>query len=197
MKNMILSIVAILISTLAIILVCSEKDDLKIDFTVVVGVLSILVTFLVGWNIYSVIDFKEKIKNTEDNFNVKINRLDSKFEEQNHLINKNARDAMDGALFLLNLQSSSVHMQENTYNPDIALLYITNCIELLRNINTEIVKKRFFDDANSIIDSCYNNLNISNINLFLSELKTHSTIDNRMADLIVKIEKKKIENKQP
>ena len=45
---------------------------------VIVGVLAIMVTFLVAWNIYSAIDAKEKIKDYQD----EIDRLKSLQEEQ-------------------------------------------------------------------------------------------------------------------
>lgn len=60
---LILSGIAIIISIVAICVACPHNKDLGFDYQgVIVGVLSLLVTILIGWNIYSIID----MKNTKD-----------------------------------------------------------------------------------------------------------------------------------
>ena len=57
------SFMAILISVVSICVACPRNQELGFDYQgVLVGVLSLLVTVLVGWNLYTIID----IKNTKD-----------------------------------------------------------------------------------------------------------------------------------
>lgn len=61
---------------LCIVLLCfvcprvSGPDNLGFDYIgVIVGILSLLVTLLIGWNIYSTIDIKEQIQSIKNNTN--------------------------------------------------------------------------------------------------------------------------------
>ena len=61
---LLLSSVAVLISLVAICVACPHKAELGFDYQgVIVGVLSLLVTILIGWQIYSMIDAKNVISN--------------------------------------------------------------------------------------------------------------------------------------
>lgn len=61
-----LSVVTIIISIVAISVSCPNTPELGFDYQgVIVGVLSLLVTALLGWNIYTLID----LKNIRDNIN--------------------------------------------------------------------------------------------------------------------------------
>ena len=56
---LVLSGIAILISIIAICISCPHKAELGFDYQgVLVGILSLLVTALIGWNIYTIIDIK-------------------------------------------------------------------------------------------------------------------------------------------
>lgn len=56
---LVLSGIAIAISIIALCISCPHKAELGFDYQgVLVGVLSLLVTILIGWNIYTIIDIK-------------------------------------------------------------------------------------------------------------------------------------------
>ena len=66
------SFMAILISVVSICVACPRNQELGFDYQgVLVGVLSLLVTVLVGWNIYTIID----IKNTKDKIDEAIRKI--------------------------------------------------------------------------------------------------------------------------
>lgn len=55
-----ISIISLLISIIAICVTCPNSEKLNFDYQgVLVGILSMLVTVLIGWNIYSIIDIKK------------------------------------------------------------------------------------------------------------------------------------------
>lgn len=57
--SVIFSVVAIIISVIAICLICPRLNNLDFDYQgIIVGILSLLVTVLLGWNIYTLIDLK-------------------------------------------------------------------------------------------------------------------------------------------
>lgn len=54
---------SLVLSVVAVCVACCHTPDLGLDYQgVIVGVLSLLVTVLIGWNIYSVIDLKDSKK---------------------------------------------------------------------------------------------------------------------------------------
>ena len=54
-----LSVIAIIVSIIAICIACPHVPELGFDYQgVVVGILALLVTALLGWNIYTLIDMK-------------------------------------------------------------------------------------------------------------------------------------------
>ena len=58
-----LSVVAIIISIIAICIACPHKQELGFDYQgVIVGTLSLLVTALIGWQIYEAVHFKDILK---------------------------------------------------------------------------------------------------------------------------------------
>lgn len=61
-----LSVAAIIISIVALCMICPRASSLNFDYLgLIIGVLSLLVTVLIGWNIYSILDI--------ENFKLKIN----------------------------------------------------------------------------------------------------------------------------
>lgn len=61
---LLLSGLAVLISIITLCLVCPRNSDLGIDYQgVTVGILSLLVTVLIGWQIYSMLDAKNIVSN--------------------------------------------------------------------------------------------------------------------------------------
>ena len=59
---------AIIVSIVNIVVVCLSNPRTAVYFDyqgIIIGSLSILVTLLIGWNIYSVVDFKKNIESLE------------------------------------------------------------------------------------------------------------------------------------
>lgn len=66
-SGFIASVLSLGLSALAICRCYYSADFLELDYIgVIVGILAILVTCLVGWNIYTVIDLNTKVKNIQD-----------------------------------------------------------------------------------------------------------------------------------
>lgn len=58
-----LSVIAIVISIIAICISCPHIPELGFDYQgIIIGVLSLLVTILLGWQIYSAIYIKDSLK---------------------------------------------------------------------------------------------------------------------------------------
>ena len=71
-----LSIVALIISVIALCRTCPRTVSLSFDYLgVIIGILSVLVTVVIGWNIYSILD----IKNLRSENDGKIKKLEEKF----------------------------------------------------------------------------------------------------------------------
>lgn len=59
----ILSVISTIISIIAICRVCPNTSDLGLDYQgIIVGILALLVTVLIGWQIYTAINVKEELK---------------------------------------------------------------------------------------------------------------------------------------
>lgn len=57
------SIAALAVGVAAIIIACPRKEELGFDYTgVIVGILSLLVTALIGWNIYKTLEIDRHIR---------------------------------------------------------------------------------------------------------------------------------------
>lgn len=55
-----LSAIAIIVSIIAICIACPHVPELGFDYQgVIVGILALLVTMLIGWNIFSIIDIRK------------------------------------------------------------------------------------------------------------------------------------------
>ena len=98
MNTRVRSIISLLLSIIAIVLSVMRCEPIILDWIgIFVGILSLLVTVLIGWNIYNVIDVKKtiekqnaeirkmemSIKTLESSMTVKINELNSKMERSN------------------------------------------------------------------------------------------------------------------
>ena len=60
--SLLISLLTLIISVITLCLTNPNYSDLGLDYQgVIVGVLSLLVTALIGWNIYTTIDLKDKI----------------------------------------------------------------------------------------------------------------------------------------
>lgn len=74
---LILSAISIVVSVIALCRTCPHTSDLGMDYQgVIVGILALLVTVLIGWNIYALIDFdraKKEIDVLKDRMYVNTN----------------------------------------------------------------------------------------------------------------------------
>lgn len=73
MKNNSFSIISLAVSVISLLasgyIICSENRFNADWYAIVIGVLSLLVTVLIGWNIYTVIDFKRRIDDETESLN--------------------------------------------------------------------------------------------------------------------------------
>lgn len=100
----IISIIALVFSTLSMIHSISY-EKLQFDYIgVVISIISIAVTFLIGWNFYQLIDFKEKTKEL-DEANKRVN------EALNNIHNK--ADYNQAIAYGIMSQNASVHFAHN------------------------------------------------------------------------------------
>lgn len=98
-----ISIVAIVISFIAL---ASVIPTLGVDFDylgAVIGVLSFLVTLLMGYQIYTVINVKDELKEVR----MLSNRIDAKLKEKGDALTKEYKDELSGAVPLIMALSSS------------------------------------------------------------------------------------------
>ena len=97
---------ASMIFTFIIMCVCINNSNLKIDcdcdiltaLSIIVGILTFLVTLLIGWNIYTVIDIKKQSEQIHDKANSVIDShtilsetLDSRFKENDSRLEERLR----------------------------------------------------------------------------------------------------------
>lgn len=73
MKNNSFSIISLAVSVISLLasgyIICSENRFNADWYAIVIGVLSLLVTVLIGWNIYTVIDFERRIDDKTKSLN--------------------------------------------------------------------------------------------------------------------------------
>lgn len=78
MNKTILNYIAIMISVSTLFLVWFRLEPITMDWmAILVGVLALLVTVLIGWNIYVLIDFKKSIENAEQKHNILVAHTES------------------------------------------------------------------------------------------------------------------------
>lgn len=180
--NKILSIFSILIALIALVITITLKNNrctINWDFTI--SILAILVTILITWNIYTVIDYKNQLKDLESKIENKLIKV-----VENNV--KLATSSLKGFLLISNLQSSSANMQVGTKNPDLAINYLTNAIEYLEYTETE-TKDYFFNIVDEFINHEIENVEPKNMERFIEKLIENSSVDKRMVELILTIER--------
>ena len=81
-----LSVIAIVISIIAICISCPHIPELGFDYQgVIVGILALLVTVLIGWNIYNIIDFNKKAEELSTKTNVISSIMNTQLKEQDRM----------------------------------------------------------------------------------------------------------------
>lgn len=106
-----LSIVAIICSIVAICISLPSTSELGIDYIgVIVGILSLLVTILIGWQIYNAITIEKKIKDETESL---------KKEISDYLENDNGtRDSL--SMYVLGLTHARIALIEHDYEDAFA-----------------------------------------------------------------------------
>lgn len=141
--SVLLSLIAIVVSGIAIACVLPDKD-LCFDYQgVYVGVLSLLVTLLIGWNIYTVVDFKREIedikKETETKLKNQKDILDSSIKNTyntglkkvgNELSEMKSRTDKGEALLQANI-ATSLAASLNKPNVESEYLFISHSIKAI------------------------------------------------------------------
>lgn len=80
---------ALVLSVVNIIVVCrcNPSSEITFDYNgIIIGALSLLVTVLIGWNIYSVIDFKKNVESLEFKTQEYKKDTEANFEKQSYEI---------------------------------------------------------------------------------------------------------------
>lgn len=122
-----ISVLALVFSIISICRSFYRTVDLRFDYIgVIVGALAILVTFLVGWNIYSAIDVKEKIKFYQD----EIDRLKTLQEEQMKAFEKKSYK-IQGDLYI-----TTVSLAEKINTPRALSLYTDMVLNMVLSIDS-------------------------------------------------------------
>lgn len=131
--------VAIIVSIVAVCVSNPRTTNLGFDYQgVIVGILSLLVTVLVGWQIYSVMDFNRKIKEIERKSHI-IQKIHENSERIN-LINKSETEQCISLIYY-HLLGFSKHIP-------LEYEYISHAIEAI--IYSSMLKN--YDLCNTTID---------------------------------------------
>ena len=110
MKNNTLSIIAIIIAIIAIIITLCARCNDGWDFDLygaLIGILSLLVTLLLGWQIFNHLSFEEKLNK----------RTDGEIQKAKDLIYEENRNNINIAKYKL-IAFTSSEMAHNIINPD-------------------------------------------------------------------------------
>ncbi|CAM3885133.1 hypothetical protein ELBR111191_14780 [Elizabethkingia bruuniana] len=126
MKKNLLSYIALVISIIAISISCFTPGDLKIDnYNSIISSLSILITVLIGWQIYALVDyskyrkeisadFESFKKETNDSLSLKFNEINnilSEYDKKWGIINIK----IEGDMASMYYSVASVHLKTNDY----------------------------------------------------------------------------------
>lgn len=173
LKENITGLVAVIVSIIALIRALTYKEPITTDWLgVLVGILSLLVMLLIGWNIYSAIDFNRIKKDTEKlnkNIGQQFKKLESDLKMDNATTsiaiarmitegNKGIAEGLSEALKCFKRHNSSFTI--TMMARDRILTY-----------STEIIKQDVVKDISPLIRECHIN---EEIELFLSEFLTYS-----------------------
>lgn len=135
----ILSSIAIFFSIVA--LYTSRPYNWALDFVgVIISVLTLLVTLLVGWNIYTVVDFKREIEDVKKETETKLN-------DQKEIFERTIKRAyFDG----LRKVGHELMEMKNRIDKGEALLQANISTSLAASLNSSIVENEFLFISHSI-----------------------------------------------
>lgn len=167
----ILSFLALVFSIIAVCRSFCRTPDLEVDYMgVIVGVLAILVTVLVTWNIYSAIDangkikvFQKKIDDYTNSLNDKINNLQNNIDDHNKSIDLRMEEITKNVYHTrASIHVTATSFEEQIIDPrkdNISTLFI---IDMLAVINL-LSKSGNYEEANLrllyYVDTIRSNLN--------------------------------------
>lgn len=150
-----LSCLAFVISLFALFICSFRCEPITADWmAILVGILALLVTFLVGWQIYKTIEISQFMKNYSKIVNEKIDEVSG---DINHII----------ASFEYTLDSH--HLVGCRQPLDISLECLMNSLEEALDIKSPDSKKISIDKALCEMDQLFNNRNDNNEALVLTK----------------------------
>lgn len=161
--NLILCFMAIVLSIIAISRTCYRTVELGFDYLgIIVGILAILVTFLVGWNIYSVVDTNNKTKEMKSEIDILKTILGHQSDEFAMRLHRNQGE----------LYHTTVSIEEKLIRLDEKSIYTDMLFNMVSAIDS-FSKAENFVQADIYL-SCYHITINSNLDEFQSNIETHS-----------------------
>lgn len=149
-----LSVVAIVISIVAVCFATYRSPDLDFDYQgVLVGILSMLVTVLIGWQIYTFIDINKKSKELEE---AKAAALVS--TERNNALTTNA---ISDFYYYILLKSDPLGVEYRFLDYRISSLYHFSNIGEIETCNTivKVLLEMIVEPENiKVLESCKNRI---------------------------------------
>gem|GEM_PF-2775313 len=143
------SMLALVLSVISVCRSYCRTEDLGFDYSgVFVGVLSVLVTFLVAWNIYSVIDINSKVKEMQK----EIKEAKLSINEKTSDIEKETKDKIDGISTRVfktqsDIYKTAVSFEERIINPRMDNIPTIIIIDMIAAIDL-LSKAGSFEEAN-------------------------------------------------
>ena len=190
-----LSIAAIICSVVAICVSLPSAPELGIDYIgVIVGILSLLVTMLIGWQIWNTIAIEKKIK-------AETKTVSKSFDKEIKDINNRSTDALQKILYKAELIELRLHLSKNEYesaieslkllfyyatliNDPTAFSYMANTIikckhktDLIIYTNEERIKRNnvFLELSQNILEYLpASNHNVAALLNMIKEIKKHN-----------------------
>lgn len=118
-----ISALSLVISGIAIGVSFYRTEELDMDYMgVIVGILSLLVTALLGWNIYSVINTKEEIKQIDWKINKKATIIEDKLKKEITDNSNETRKSVMENFILDEITLAKCYSQTNDWYKVIALM---------------------------------------------------------------------------
>lgn len=163
--SIVFSLIALAISIIA--LANGSPRKLEIDYLgIIVGILALLITFLVGWQIWQTMATKDEIKEMRernDGFEIRFNRLERRAEEAVSLLDAESRLRIAGdqstplpARYRIYMESilSFIRANLRVYNNSFEQA-ILNLSGLLPAIRADQTSHQMFLNDESIYDETY------------------------------------------
>lgn len=172
--TLILSAISIMVSVAALCRTYPHTSDLGMDYQgVIVGMLALLVTILIGWQIYTAINVKEELKNIKD-----LRREINKQERDIYIRSTNNLFEFQSAMFMM------YDNKKEKSNSDIFQLYLhgISSIYHLCSLGKQ-------NECTSIV-----NILIARKSILMSEKFQKEQIDSLMDILLSAMDISKVEN---